>query len=693
MKEKEKIKGKKNKTYLDKIINCKICNRKINFSYEFGKCKTDCEKDIIIKHNFHMNCFLKYPRQDNFDIKNEYYKGIIFRNCPNCNIKILTKSNIYTCPVCNKCNREAHEYEHICQNDNCKKEFKSYHIDTKFCPECIEKQIFISKHTCSKCHLFDENLERDQNGRGYNICECHYKWNKEHWDKYNSSEKAKEVSSKNMIKYIHSEEGQKHIKDHNEKLRIFNIETNECNKNCKKYNECNEKENRLKNYSGYCEDYYFHTSQLCDPEYFIYNLEGEDKCNIRCIHYNDCNFKNLRNKNKYGYCYEKVNERVEKTGVASKEWREFNCNIECNLNYKFYNICNDINNNNNNLNDKIMKNKWGWCEKSLLMLNKDYYYKICDKCQNYTPHNVHDECLVCKNEYIYCKRHNRFESIYKYNTEQLPNNKIINFCTSCNLETPHKYNHQTRKLECQVCNGNLVYNFYINKFVTLENFELIEENKNQERYYMYVLNNKGIDSTISNIKKYKYLSRQNNLSFESLINSLVWCNHCERWETPSFNSRPNHWMFWAAETKQWMDDNSDKVSLAKKIIVGLNDLLNSPVITGVYGWFINDKISYVGESMDVLTRSWNHIMYIFEEPDYWYDVIDYIEKNKIEVKILKSVDRNDQKYINLSSKEFKSQVLKPLELDFISKLHPDSQKCDGTDHIRPINQRQIKINK
>ena len=155
---------------------------------------------------------------------------------------------------------------------------------------------------------------------------------------------------------------------------------------------------------------------------------------------------------------------------------------------------------------------------------------------------------------------------------------------------------------------------------------------------MTILDKKGIEPTINNVRRYKRLAKINNISFESFVNSLVWCHHCERWETPSFNSRPNHWMFWAAETKQWMDENPDKVTLAKKIIIGLDALLNSPVITGVYGWFINDKISYVGESMDILTRSWNHIMYIFEEPDYWYNVIDYFDKNKIEVKILENID-------------------------------------------------------
>ena len=86
-------------------------------------------------------------------------------------------------------------------------------------------------------------------------------------------------------------------------------------------------------------------------------------------------------------------------------------------------------------------------------------------------------------------------------------------------------------------------------------------------------------------------------------------------------------------------------------------------------------------------------MYIFEEPDYWYNVVNYLDKNKIEVKILENIDRNDPKYKNMTSKEFKSQVLKPLELKWIKELKPDSQKCDGTDHIRPISERKIQINK
>ena len=192
---------------------------------------------------------------------------------------------------------------------------------------------------------------------------------------------------------------------------------------------------------------------------------------------------------------------------------------------------------------------------------------------------------------------------------------------------------------------------------------------------------------------HKYNKETNELYCQSCKNEKIWCERCERWEIPSFNSKPNHWMFWATETKQWIDDNPNKVAIAKKIIIGLNDLLNSPVITGVYGWFVNDQISYVGESIDILTRSWNHIMYIFEEPDYWYNVIDYFDKNKIEVKILKSIDKNCNEYKNMSNKEFKKNVLKPLELDFIAKLHPDSQKCDGTDHIRPIEEREIQINK
>ena len=397
-------------------------------------------------------------------------------------------------------------------------------------------------------------------------------------------------------------------------------------------------------------------------------------------------------KNKVQVCHHEYPNCHTKEDSLSTAWTCPNCHWS-NRKYKHY--CPNCK---KYFNNSTPNNMW-ICECGYIPENSIrsdlYLIKFCEKCQCKTPHDKNnlDKCFICSGEYIYCNIHKRFESYEFYKNEIVPKKIIYNYCKCCNNETPHKYSQNTRKLECQVCNGNLVYNFYVNTFVTLENFESIEENKNQERYYMHILENKGIKSKIRNVRKYKSLAKRNGLSFESFINSLVWCPHCERWETPSFNSKSNHWMFWEAETRQWMSDNPDKVNLAKKIIKGLDILLNSSTITGVYGWFINDQISYVGESMDILTRSWNHIMYIFEEPDYWYDVINYMDKNKIEVRVLKSVNKNDPKYINFSSKEFKSQVLKPLELDFISKLYPDSQKCDGTDHIRPINQRQIKINK
>ena len=353
---------------------------------------------------------------------------------------------------------------------------------------------------------------------------------------------------------------------------------------------------------------------------------------------------------------EEMREQARELGTSSKErWKD--------KKYKFK-MMKAFSKRWDNMNDE---------NKEIVTQNLNHE-EFCDSCKRITVH-IGKFCTVCNPN--------------KLNHHD---NKI-KFCPSCNCETKHKYSEKTNKLECQVCNGNLIYDFYNNRYVSRETLESIEENKIIEREYMTILDKKGIEPTINNVRRYKRLAKINNISFESFVNSLVWCHHCERWETPSFNSRPNHWMFWAAETKQWMDENPDKVTLAKKIIIGLDALLNSPVITGVYGWFINDKISYIGESMDILTRSWNHIMYIFEEPDYWYDVIDHLDKNKIEVKILENIDRNDPKYKNMMSEEFKSQILKYLELKWINKLKPDSQRCDGTDHIKPINQRKIKINK
>ena len=320
----------------------------------------------------------------------------------------------------------------------------------------------------------------------------------------------------------------------------------------------------------------------------------------------------------------------------------------------------------------------------------DFIIKNCNKCNCKTPHNLNNECLVCLGEYIWCEIHNTWETIEKYNNEPLPKKIQYCNCSFCNGETPHKYNQNTRELECLVCTGEYIYNFYKNNFIKIDKFEDFEENNILNNYYKSILIEKGIE--IELLDSIKRKARNAGKTFKEYVKSLVWCEHCQQWEEEEYNKRPNHWMFWTEETKLWMDNDPKLVKKMQRIIKGFDILLDSEKICGVYGWFINDYQVYYGESTDILTRSYNHMMHIVEDKEYWYNIIDYLKKNKIEIRILETVDRNLPEYKNMDYHEFKKKVLKPLELYYINRDKPDSQKCDGTDHIRPIKERQLKIN-
>lgn len=99
----------------------------------------------------------------------------------------------------------------------CNEMFYSKCSTSKYCDRCKEEINFISKHTCSMCKKFDENLTRDQNGRGYE-CGCHDLWNKNHWQKFNKSQKANEIRKNNAKILLNSSSYKEHIKNHNKKL-------------------------------------------------------------------------------------------------------------------------------------------------------------------------------------------------------------------------------------------------------------------------------------------------------------------------------------------------------------------------------------------------------------------------------------------------------------------------------------------
>lgn len=139
---------------------------------------------------------------------------------------------------------------------------------------------------------------------------------------------------------------------------------------------------------------------------------------------------------------------------------DFSYNIDCNENCKYYKNCKNKDNKN------LLKNKWGYCK--------------------------------------------------EYENSWHKSNIIFMNCKCCNnMETPHKFNNKTKKFECQVCNGNYVYNFYEDKFIKINIFEKRENKK---------------------IRKIKY-KKINSKNHSKIL--ICNCNICQK-ETPhKYNKETN----------------------------------------------------------------------------------------------------------------------------------------------------------
>lgn len=344
--------------YLNKNKNeekCKICNQNINFQYETGKCETNYEKEIVIKHNFHMNCFLKYPKQNNLNYKNKSYRSVNLKICPNCNGKIITKSSVYICPICNKSNRDPIKYKHICVNPECKYvEENTKPVNNWICPKCKTKPNnyignLIHHHICGNPEC---KFEQDTNNANWTCPNCGWNCNNYH-----------HICGNPNCKYEEDTKG-----------------TNWICPNCGWTNHGE--------YEHICPD--------CG------NFEITNNSNWVCsvCGYNGTNYNHKCTNPDCGY--EESNPTPQ--------------------------------------------NRWT-CPKCKRMPNQQTFKHNCKNCGYNEENSISPLMWICPNcgwepENSICKNRN-----------------IIIYCKSCNNETPHKWNNKNNKLECQVCNGNLVYNF------------------------------------------------------------------------------------------------------------------------------------------------------------------------------------------------------------------------------------------
>ena len=67
---------------------------------------------------------------------------------------------------------------------------------------------------------------------------------------------------------------------------------------------------------------------------------------------------------------------------------------------------------------------------------------------------------------------------------------------------------------------------------------------------------------------------------------------------------------------------------------------------------------------------------------WWCDIKNNFDNHKIELKILEKFDKNT----------FTPKQMSKIEIKWINKLLPLSQKCDNTDYIIPLIFRDFNIN-
>ena len=162
----------------------------------------------------------------------------------------------------------------------------------------------------------------------------------------------------------------------------------------------------------------------------------------------------------------------------------------------------------------------------------------------------------------------------------------------------------------------------------------------------------------------------------------VWCNKCNKFENIQRNSIPYHWLFYKSITKKWIKEFPEEFDYIQSIIDFKDNINGLNQICGIYLWRIDNVPYYSGKSYDILSRSYDHMYEIQNDSKYWLNIknTEINSKHIISIEVLQECDKN------ISDDE-----LHNIELEWIAKIKPISQKCNGTYHIIPLNQRDYNI--
>ena len=160
------------------------------------------------------------------------------------------------------------------------------------------------------------------------------------------------------------------------------------------------------------------------------------------------------------------------------------------------------------------------------------------------------------------------------------------------------------------------------------------------------------------------------------IKDIVWCGYHQRYES-YYQNTFNHLNRYRYSARLWTKENPYEI---ESMNITKPENLE---IACVYGWFVKDKNGkdiciYIGETTNLKYRMLEHMYAIFFNPEYY----SYDEKIGIELRVLQELDRS-----SFGTKELTDE-LKSSELEWIDKLQPWSQFCNGNnDHVKPLEER------
>lgn len=180
---------------------------------------------------------------------------------------------------------------------------------------------------------------------------------------------------------------------------------------------------------------------------------------------------------------------------------------------------------------------------------------------------------------------------------------------------------------------------------------------------------------------HKY-NKNGELYCQVCVDEKVWCDHCQQYESTELNSHTEHWLFYKSRTKKWIQNYLEQFEYIRLIIDYKNNIAESKSIRGIYLWRIDDIPYYCDDSEDIYCRSYDHIYEMWNSPEYWLNIRDesVIRYHTISLEVLEVCDNF------ISDREMHKR-----QIEWINTVKPMSQKCDGTDHIVPLNQRKYNI--